>query len=70
MKNNLPKIGIIGVGHLGRHHVKHLISHNDCQFMGLYDIDVERSKNVAEEYGARVFGSMGELIKTVTEFLL
>ncbi len=63
MKNNLPKIGIIGVGHLGRHHVKHLISHNDCQFMGLYDIDVERSKNVAEEYGARVFGSMGELIK-------
>ncbi|MFQ6678120.1 MAG: Gfo/Idh/MocA family oxidoreductase [Fidelibacterota bacterium] len=63
MKNNLPKIGIIGVGHLGNHHVKHLTNHNECRFMGIYDIDKDRSNIIAKEYGTFVFDSISQLVE-------
>ncbi len=58
MNHNLPKIGVIGAGHLGRYHVKHLVNNSRCQFMGLYDIDAKRGKAVANEYGTNSFSSL------------
>ncbi len=63
MKNNLPKIGIIGVGHIGQHHVKHLTKNTECRLIGLYDINNDRSNVVAEEYGTKAFRSIDELIE-------
>lgn len=63
MNNNFPKIGVIGVGHLGRHHVKHLTKNTECLFAGLYDINNDRRNAVAEEYGTSAFGSIDKLIE-------
>ena len=37
MKNDKPVVGVIGVGHLGQHHVKHYQLLEDANLAGLYD---------------------------------
>ena len=36
-------IGVIGVGHLGQHHVKHYKSIEDAKLIGIFDIDNDLS---------------------------
>ncbi len=62
MNDKLPKIGVVGVGHLGQHHVKHLTNNEACLFTGIYDIDVKRGKKVAAEYGTTAYNSLQELL--------
>ena len=35
MSDNKPKIGVVGAGHLGRHHIKHLSQHSGVEFVGV-----------------------------------
>lgn len=63
MNNNLPKIGVVGVGHLGQHHVKHLTNNTECLFAGLYDINNNHGNAIAEEYETSAFESIDELIE-------
>ena len=42
------KIGVIGVGHLGKHHVKHYSRIPSVKLVGLYDLDFKRSSLVAK----------------------
>ena len=44
MRIDKPKIGVVGVGHLGQHHVKHLSKMKNICFSGIYDSDLERGK--------------------------
>ncbi len=62
MKNNLPKIGVVGVGHLGQHHVKHLSNNNTISFSGIYDVDYERAKEIAVEYNCNSYNSFDDLL--------
>ena len=62
MAINQPKIGVIGVGHLGQHHVKHLVRMKHVNFSGIYDKDQARSEKTASTYKTKSFGSLGELI--------
>ncbi|SVB30309.1 uncharacterized protein METZ01_LOCUS183163, partial [marine metagenome] len=39
MATDQPKIGVVGVGHLGQHHVKHLAKMKRVCFSGIYDKD-------------------------------
>jgi predicted dehydrogenase len=56
------KIGIIGVGRMGNYHANVLTTLNhDVEFVGVYDIDTDRSTEVAEKYGTRAFGSIDAL---------
>ena len=63
MTNNQPKIGVVGVGHLGQHHVKHLVGMKHVDFSGIYDKDHVRAKKIASAYKTKSFGSLNELIK-------
>ena len=36
--------GVIGVGHLGQHHVKHYKSIEDANLIGIFDIDNDRAE--------------------------
>jgi len=56
------KIGIIGVGRMGNYHANVLttLNHN-VEFVGVYDIDTDRSTDVAEKYGTRAFDSIEAL---------
>ena len=62
MAINQPKIGVIGVGHLGQHHVKHLARMKHVNFSGIYDKDHARAEKIASTYKTKSFGSLGGLI--------
>ena len=44
MSSRKISIGVIGVGHLGQHHVKHYRSMNNIKLLGVYDSDSFRGK--------------------------
>ena len=64
MKSKI-KIGVIGVGHLGKHHVNHLSNISDVDFRGVYDINPEKSKRISKEYKTKSFISRSALIEKV-----
>jgi len=59
-------MGVIGVGSMGKNHVrsyaalKHL-----CDLVGVFDLDNERNRAVAESYGVKAFDSVGSLMEEV-----
>ena len=58
------KIGVIGAGHLGRHHIKHLSSHSSVNFVGFFDINEKISQKISEEFSVKSFKSLEELINS------
>ncbi len=56
------KCGVIGVGHLGRHHARIYKILPECELVGVYDIDHNRCKQVADELGVTAFASSKDLI--------
>jgi len=59
------KVGIIGIGKLGEYHCNALSRLPEAELVGVYDIDSERKKLVAEKYNCAAFASAGELIEAV-----
>ena len=57
-----PRIGVVGVGHLGQHHVKHLAKMKRVRFSGIYDKDRSRVEKIASDYKIKSFNSLNELI--------
>lgn len=57
------RIGVIGVGHLGKAHVRILSELDSCELVGCYDINADRSAEVSEEYGTRAFPDSRKLIE-------
>jgi predicted dehydrogenase len=62
MSTNQVKIGVIGVGHLGRWHVQQLKLIPEAELIGLYDIDPNRSQQIADEFQTTTFTSVEKLI--------
>ena len=58
-------IGVVGVGHLGIHHVKHYATIPNVNLLGIYDPDTNRSNYVAKKYKTVVFKSLEKLIENV-----
>ena len=61
MNNNKLKVGVIGVGALGRHHARLYNECENAQMVGIYDSNVEIAKKVADEFGFKAFESIEEL---------
>lgn len=59
------KSAVVGVGALGKHHLRWLSRIDESELIGLYDIDGERAKSLADEYGVRSFGNLEELCDSV-----
>lgn len=59
------KIGVFGVGHLGKIHIKCIQSSELLDLVGFYDPDIEKSKLVAEELGVQAFDTVAELMQNV-----
>jgi predicted dehydrogenase len=63
--NEKIKVGIIGVGRMGTYHANVLTTlNNDVEFVGVYDIDSDRSAGIAEKYNTRAFDSMEGLLSS------
>lgn len=58
---NKLKTAVVGVGHLGRHHLRWLCSLPESQTVGLYDIDREKGKKYADEYKVTAFESLEQV---------
>ena len=64
------RVGVIGTGALGRHHVRILSELPGARLVGLYDRDPEVASRVAGEYGARVFADLESLAVEVEAVVL
>lgn len=64
---NLTKlrIGVIGVGHMGKNHVRILATENRFELVGIYDKDPEQLEEVAEEYHVKPYKDIKPLLNDV-----
>lgn len=59
------KTGVVGTGHLGKIHTKLFKEVENCELIGIYDVDLERAKIVSEEFGLKFFETYSELLNNV-----
>ncbi len=59
------KIGLVGVGHLGKHHAKHFSNISNADFVGIYDVDMNRCREVAIQNQTNPFESLERLLEKV-----
>jgi len=62
---NKTKVGVIGVGHLGRLHAGLYREIENAELAGIYDIDTQKAKNVGVDLGAKIFENVGDLFEEV-----
>jgi len=62
---NRLKVGVVGVGHLGRHHARVLAALPDVELVGVVDGRVEQGRAVAEACQTRAFTDYRELLDKV-----
>ena len=62
MSDKKPKIGVVGAGHLGRHHIKHLSKHSDVEFVGVFDVNKKSLKNICSEFSVDPIENLENLI--------
>ena len=65
MRNEPIKVGVIGVGHLGQHHVKHYISLKDANLVGIVDTDQERAAEISKEFAIPLFNELQDFLNQV-----
>jgi predicted dehydrogenase len=59
------RVGVIGVGHLGRHHARVYSEIESCELVGVQDLDADRARAVADEFGTRAFPEIDGLIERI-----
>lgn len=59
------RVGVVGVGHLGRHHARIYGQLPGSTLVGVYDIDQERSVTVSQEYGGTACTDLDDLLARV-----
>ncbi|HBC85336.1 MAG TPA: oxidoreductase [Lentisphaeria bacterium] len=55
------KVGVIGVGVLGKHHTRLYKQDKHAELVGIYDANKETAKAVSEEFGVKAFPTIKEL---------
>ncbi len=59
------KTGVIGVGHLGRHHARVYSQIPEAQLVGVHDTDSEKAKKIAKEFDTRYFENLSDLVERI-----
>ncbi len=59
------RIGLVGVGHLGKIHLKCIKMIPEYEFVGFYDENKEFCEKVSQEFGVKAFASYDELLDSV-----
>ena len=65
MRNEPIKVGVIGVGHLGQHHVKHYISLKDANLVGILDTDQKRAAEISNKFDIPLFNELQDFLNKV-----
>ena len=61
-RNKKVGVGIVGVGHLGKHHVTPLTAMDNVECVGFYDIDDARATVIADKYNVKYYDSLEALL--------
>ncbi|RME92592.1 MAG: gfo/Idh/MocA family oxidoreductase [Candidatus Hydrogenedentota bacterium] len=56
------KIGVIGTGHMGQYHVNVLSTMITHQLVGVYDVDMERARQIVSKYESRAYTNLDSLL--------
>ncbi len=59
------KVGVIGVGHLGQHHVRIFKGIENCELLGIYDQNQERATEISEKIGVKNYSSYETLLNDI-----
>jgi len=59
------KVGVVGVGHIGREHARIYSQLPGVEFVGLYDLDSQVAQKVAQRHGVKAFSSASALAEAV-----
>jgi predicted dehydrogenase len=59
------KIGVAGAGHLGKIHIKLISEIPEFELVGIYDLNQENCKAVAEQYNVKAFSTYADLLTEV-----
>ena len=65
MNDEKLRIGVVGVGHLGRFHVQKYADMADVELVGIVDINPKQAQEIADQYHTRVFATAAELYQQV-----
>ncbi len=57
------KVGVVGVGALGQHHVRVYSESPAAELVGIYDTDKDQLESIASRHNTTAFSSMDELAK-------
>jgi len=63
--NNMLKVGVFGVGHLGKFHLNNWKEIPGCELVGFYDPDEKNAEEVIAKYGLKRFNDPGELLSEI-----
>ena len=64
--SDVVKVAVLGVGGLGQHHARiyaEMAEAGDVEFVGLYDPNIERAREIADKNGVRVLESMEAVLE-------
>ena len=59
------RVGVVGVGDFGRHHVRIFRDLPEAELVGVFDTHRERAEQIAREHTTRAFGSLKELAREI-----
>src|SRR6186713_3426553 len=63
--NNMLKVGVFGVGHLGKFHLNNWKEIPGCELVGFYDPDEKNAEEVITKYGLKRFNDPGDLLTEI-----
>jgi len=61
----MTRIGVVGVGGMGRSHCNSLPKVENCEFVGVADLRLEAAQEIATQHGIRAFQDYHELLEIV-----
>ncbi len=62
---NKLRVGVVGVGHIGKNHARLYAELSGAQFTAIYDTDQARAHQLAGEFGVVAAGSLPEFAEQV-----
>lgn len=62
---SVVRVGVVGVGAMGRHHARVYAEMPECDFVGVQDIDAVRAGQAGEKFGVAAFTDLDELLGQV-----
>ncbi|QSR88362.1 Gfo/Idh/MocA family protein [Methylacidiphilum caldifontis] len=62
---NPLKVGVIGIGHIGKHHARLYAQMEDINYVGCYDIEKTAADALSKKIGGKAFDSLEDLLKEV-----